>query len=561
MTGTSNSEFALVLQPLRASLAAWQEWDSELVDAAKLGQIAQQLGFGHFFDDDVHALWRIGLLRADRVTSRTAVSMPGLITVASHEETCYVDTRVMAQRPDGYGSNLTAATPQEAVFTPHFHPYRVYVLHHVMRTLRIETSNCQYLRWTPGVLRVVDSELRQLNHWTGSDSFPDRFDYWNRISEIAAVCQPMQWLPYQQETAPNVFQAWLRDYATSLEGALRAMGLHKLHGYRQDLAMAAHERDGNSNIHTLLRLMKRFERDRIEGRLGAAMKFLGMAESIRRAAERLLQVQMPEEDEIGGGQWMDGARKMLYGHDRVFDAPRKDLRDFLGILGLDFGVKVRCYVEGETELGAFHHAVGAASQCVFVNLKGSVAERGGKGMSFVESLDADMAAHVFSMVVLDADRSDVVRMVRRAASDDRFHGTFTLFDPDIEFGNFTPAELLEVALELVAPNSQARAQQHTILLPAVEATRSGKEFFQRLHLAGVTEVRKGEQWGAALMSFAVKHPKFPPEHPSAGKARPLIDIARTILRAQDAGFLRSKASERLNPETGKIEARSHDAKE
>lgn len=556
MIGNSNSELALILAPLRASLAAWPEWDSELVDAAKLGQIAGRLGLGHFFDDDVRAIWRIGLLRADRVSSAMATDMTGLMTVATNGDTSYVDTRVMGQRPDGYGSTLNEATPQEAALAPHFHPYKVLVLHHVARTLRIQTSNCQYLRWTPGVLRVVDAELRHLNHWTGSDSFSDRFDYWNQVSEIAAVCQPVQWLASQQEPLGNAFQTWLRNYATSLESALRAIGLRNLDEYRQDLAVAAHEQDSNSTIHTLLRLMKRFERDRIEGRLGAAIKFLAMAESIRRAVERLLQVQMREEDEIGAGQWMNGARKMLYGHDRVFDAPRRDLRDFLGILGLDFGVKVRCYVEGETELGAFHHAVGAAAQCTFVNLKGSVAERGGKGMSFVESLDADMAAHVFSVVVLDADRADAVRLVRRAASDNRFHGAFILFEPDIELGNFTPAELLEVALELVAQDRQTRMQQYASMLPLVQTVQSGKEFFQRLHAAGLTEVRKGEQWGSALMSFAVKHPAFPPGHPSAGMDRPLIDTARTMVRAQDAGFLRSKAYERLNPETGKIEGRS-----
>ena len=102
----------------------------------------------------------------------------------------------------------------------------------------------------------------------------------------------MQWLAPQQEVDANALQAWLQRYATALESALLAVGLHNLNGYRQDLAMAAHERDSNGTIHTLLRLMKRFERDRIEGRLGAAMKFLAMAESIRRAAERLMQVQM-----------------------------------------------------------------------------------------------------------------------------------------------------------------------------------------------------------------------------------------------------------------------------
>ena len=314
VTDINNSELALVLAPLRTSLAAWSEWHSELVDAYELGQIASKLGFGHFFDDDVHAMWRIGLLRADRVIGGPETEMQGLITACNDGETSYVDTRLTTHRPEGYGSAFLEATPQEAALSPYFHPYKVYVLHHVARTLRIQTSNCQYLRWTPGIQGIVESELQHRVNWTGSDIFADRFNYWNLISEIAIVSQPMQWLAPQREVGTNALQTWLQQYATSLESALREVGLPNLNGYRQDLAIAAHERDSNGTIHTLLRLMKRFERDRIEGRLGAAMKFLAMAESIRRAVERLMQVQMLEEDEIGPGQWMDGARKTLYAY-------------------------------------------------------------------------------------------------------------------------------------------------------------------------------------------------------------------------------------------------------
>ena len=99
------------------------------------------------------------------------------------------------------------------------------------RRYHIKTSNCQYLSWTPGIQGIVDSELRNLNHWTGSDSFANRFNYWNLVSEIAIVSQPMQWLAPQQEVDANALQAWLQQYATALESALLAVGLHNLNGY------------------------------------------------------------------------------------------------------------------------------------------------------------------------------------------------------------------------------------------------------------------------------------------------------------------------------------------
>ena len=56
----------------------------------------------------------------------------------------------------------------------------------------------------------------------------------------------------------------------------------------------------------------------------------------------------------------------------------------------------------------------------------------------------------------------------------------------------------------------------------MQTVQSGKDFFKQLNAAGVTGVRKGEPWGAALMDFAIKHPTFPTDHLSAEKERPLL---------------------------------------
>ncbi len=354
-------------------------------------------------------------------------------------------------------------------------------------------------------------------------------------------------------------QAWLRDYAAELSSVLKDFG-PGVDGLRRDLAFAANERDGNRRIHTLLRLMKPFERERIEGRLGAAMKFLDMAESIRRAAERTLGGQLPEEDELGPGTWMEGARAAIYGTERVYDAPPGKLRDFLGTLGLDVGVKVRCYVEGETELGALRHAVGSSGLCAFINLQGKVLEKHGKGLAFADSLASDKANHMFSIVVVDADKPDIVRMLRTTAAAEVFHGAFVLFDPDLELANFTTAELLEVALNMSAQirgKASDKAPAYADVLPFVREARSGKEFFRKLHQAtGLTEVDKGEDWGAALMAYAIEHRTYPVGHLNAGRVRELVEIAQTLVRAQGAQFGVSLARETIDPTTGKITPRT-----
>lgn len=551
------------LSDLRSSLAAWKVWESVLVDAAKLGSTAQKLGFGHFRDDDILVLWRIGILRADVVTGEAPASVEGLLKVEVPEGMRYIDMRLPARRGEGAPSAVpdTGSQDGQLKLTPYFHPYRVYVLHHVVRTLRISTSNTQFLTWTPGVATVVDWQLKELYRWTNSDGFIERFDHWNRISELAAVCEAIRWMnPEPDDGDPD--QVWLRTYAPRVRQTLETFGLG-VDSIRRDLAFAANDCDSNSRIHTLLRLMTPFERERIEGRLGAAMKFLDMAESIRRAAERLLGKQLPEEDELGLGTWMDGAREAIYGAKRVYDAAPGQLRDFLGGLGLIVGVKVRCYVEGETELGALRHAVGTSGLCMFINLKGKVLERGSKALAFADSLANDKSSHIFSIIAIDADRQDEARMLRVSAERELFHGAFALFDPDLEFANFSVDELLTVALGMAArmrEKSSPPTPAHADVLSHVQSARSADEFFKNFHQAtDLREVDKGEDWGAALMAYAIDHRTLPAGHTRSVQTRPLLEIAEILVRAQRASFLQSLAGEKVDSTTGKIVARYSDS--
>lgn len=550
------------LRPVRSSLAGWVGWESILDDAARLGKLAWKLGFGHFDEDSIRALWRVGLLRADVVTAEADTDVSGFEPVRTLHGFRFIDVRSPRRRPEGAPSFVPEGPAPEDQLTPYFHPYKVFLLHHVVRTLRVNTSNTQYLTWTPGVLGVVDWQLRELQRWTESEAFIARFDHWNRVTELAAVCEPVRWTQPEQGDTASSDQVWLQAYGQRLKKLLQSLPPDAIRSIRQAFALSASELDSNSGLHTLLRLMKRFERDRIEGRIGAAMRCLDMAESIRRAAEHLLHVQLPEEDEIGTGTWMDGARRNLYGTERVFDASPGSLRDYLGTFGLDAGVKVRCYVEGETELGALRHVVGSASQYTFINLRGTVVEKHGRGLAFADSLAADKASETFSFIVLDADRDDFVRMLRKAAAEEIFHGAFQVSAPDVELANFAIAELLDIALTISArihDGSPGKRYTPASLLLDLEGATSGDDFFKRLHKGGrLTEVDKGEDWGAALMAYAIANKIFPAGHLNAGQERPLIELSRMLIQAQSVGFRFSLAYEKVNAATGRLQRRQEE---
>ncbi|WP_133246247.1 hypothetical protein [Acidovorax sp. 99] len=543
---------------LRAYLSLKSEWDSELVSPQKLGQIASDLGIGQFSKDDILGLWRIGLLRADCVECEKSPQIDGLNSL--NFDSRHLDLRAIVTKQKGYGSSMSKKSKvrnsvDDSLPNVSFHPTRIYVLYHVVRTLASKTSPCQYLIYRPGLAKLARFELKNLDRWTSSPAFSNRFDYWNQLAEVAALCSVVLWLPPEDhEVRAHAFNR-LPSYADMVRNYLKHSGLITIRQWRQDLAWAAHTSDENRNIHTLLRLMRLSERERIKGSLGAAMKFLDMAESIRRASERLLNIELAEEDEIGPGQWMHGARKMLYGHERVFDAPRKDLRDFLGILGLDFGVKVRCYVEGETEFGAFRYAIGVDGLCSVVNLKGNVVQRGGRGMAFADSLAEDVRDRVISVIVVDRDREDVVRAVKRAASEKRIHGRFYLSSPDFELANFNIEELLRIAIATALSCNFDNEEVNKRLieeLPIVSEAKSAKEFMRLLPSDIRDGVTKGETWGAALMKYAIAHPIFPANDSRTGEEREIFDAARVLVRAQDVGYLRSVEMEELDPETGKM---------
>lgn len=547
------------LNDLRVDLVrASESWQRGLLSSDGLAKLAKELGLGWFTEQDVLGLWRIGLLRADFISARRKLETSNLLLVDENVNTgtfIYCDNRVMDHRADGYGSSLQEGESREPHLDVRFHPYRLNVLYHVQRTLKIETANTQYLTYVEGIARVVTRLTESLTRWTSGNTFSERFDYWNGSGELAIVCEPVSYGEVYPSRDPALaVPAEVSPYQSKLYEMLVEMGRHEIEQHRQDLAFAAETMDANRSMYVLLRLMFSEQRMKLKGRLGAATRFLSMAEIIRRPAERALGKPLPEEDEIGPGQWMPGARKMLYGADRVFDAPQQVLRDYLTVMGLDFGTKVKCYVEGETELGAMSHAAGVVGGIEFVNLRGNVLEKNGKGLAFVDALANDMHSHVVSVVLLDADRADFVRALKKAAEEGRFFGEFYVAEPDFELANFSREELLDIALRLEAREDEvtATSERRARLMPMVAMVRSGKAFMRVLQENEITRVRKSEEWGKALMTFAIAEPTLPVAHARSGQKRPIVKAADLLMRARLAGFQRSVDHFQVDPTSGEL---------
>ncbi len=160
-------------------------------------------------------------------------------------------------------------------------------------------------------------------------------------------------------------------------------------------------------------------------------------------------------------------------------------------------------------------------------------------------------SHVFSVVMLDGDSADNVRALRKAAQDGDFFGRFFIASPDFELANFTVDELVNSVLTLAFLNGGDTITAEEIL-PLVRGVKSVKEFFAALETINLTGVAKGADWGAKLMEHAIGYPELPQGHEHAGKFRPVIEAARIMISAQDAGYVRSLERFVVDPGTGEL---------
>lgn len=546
------------LNQLRRELAKASElWQFQLLKSQELQKYARDRNVSISGVETINQLWGVGLLRADLILVSEKIDIP-FITLVAQEGDYYIycDERKVPHLENGYGGAFADCPEKFDNIELYFHPFRIYVLYHVVRGFESHTSTTQYLNDVNGLLRLAGRQVEQLDHWTSSEQCSELFEHWNQIAELSSLLDPISYgrvfqsvrwsYPDTQESITEKRVNW----RNRLEVFLRGIPSEEINDLRQELCRKAQLIDDNKMVHVLMRLMSNHERLKLKSSLGAAMLFNAMSEIIRRAVENMMGQFLPEEDEIGFGEWMDGARKRLYGTERILDASPQVRRDFLTSMGVDSGVKVRCYLEGETEMGAMIYALGDGARVEFINLKGQFLEKRGKGLNFLGSLKNDLKAHIFSIVMLDADNDDNVRGIRKAAKDEAFFGRFFVASPDFEFGNFTLDELVDVAIGMEGPEKEMPTKNDVI--SRMQDVATGKDFFRGLKDLGLDEVCKGEEWGAALMEYAIQHQEFPPGHSRAGEVRPLFDAARVADYCQRAGYKRSLDNYIVDPETGDL---------
>jgi hypothetical protein len=559
-------------------------WQMNFLKAYDLARFCHDRGLADFGEKGIIQLWQLGLLKADLVESDEELSYHGLVNrgVNRYGTFIYSDERLLQQRSEAWADAAKTLLPLRDDVVLLFHPFRYYVLYHINRELGVNLHKMQVFNQA-SMHKLLDMSLSYFNHWSASERFISRFQLWNDIASLAVVTEPcaygriFQFIRYDPseltdyQAGAKEIEEHIAEYWQSVNNLYHQIGLALLEETRQEICGEIGKLDSNLWIHTLLCAGDGKQRLELKDRLGGALLLRTMAEMLRHAADEAFHTTLQEEDEFGPRSLSKAIKENLYGSKsgRLLDDLRA-LRAFARWHGQNYKPRVHLYCEGKTEYGAltsFFTSMGVP----VTNLHGLIRVKGGKAKEeksmatfFRDSLQADIRDHVCSIVIIDKDRRENVRILESAAKnnqtseDDGIFGTFFLSNPDFEFENFEIEELEEVLWKWVGGENPSQIDREK-LHNNVKAAKGSTEFFNgvkrtALSIPQLIEYDKGEAWGEELMKFAWEH-QF-----KRSRKRQIIEAVELALYWEKTAKLEpyetAKKRNMVDPQTGSLVKRS-----
>jgi hypothetical protein len=530
-----------------------------LLNSKELSRLTQDNRSSDFSEESINNLWQLGFLNADIVKSYERFDIEGIIFIDKKEDVfLYVDERSLPIISKGYADSIAGLKEIPQHIEPLFHPFRCYALYHIHRILKSHFTSIQILQNTKGFDNLILWHIKAFNNFTSKPETSKLFNYWNTITSIAVISEPVAHQIIFNKVTWDAFYDNYDNIVNNLNklheitiNLFLIIGEEPIEYYRKEICRDAEIIDPNKYLHLIIRLMKADERNKLKGHISSAILFLTMAECLRRNLEDAFRKELPEEDECGFGTVFRDTKLLLQGSTRVLDGNRVVANQFLRRFGLDYGIRVNVYLEGETEFEALISEFNTNSSILFINLKGQFVERRGKGVAFRESLRNDIKSKTFSIILLDGDVSDNFRAVRQAAEADEICGMFFVFNPDFEIHNFSVNELAKVAAHIAQDKglevpSLAQIKEH-----CAKAT-TAKEFFKILYdlSPNFSSLSKGGNWGKALVNFAMKNPLS--KEFGDKNDRTINRVIKIIYHSSSSSYEATRQKYKVDPNTGQL---------
>jgi hypothetical protein len=529
----------------------------ELIDSQNLSRLSKENKSSDFSQKFILNLWHLGFLNADIVYSDKKLHIDGLFLIEKRgERFLYADERKITVKATEYSNVISRLEDIYHDVIPLFHPFRCYVLYHIYNRLKLKFSSEKTLLNAKDFDQLISLQIGSFNYWLTKEGMI-LLKYWNHITSIAVISEPsVHRIIFNKVTCDNsdsyksVIDR-LKKIREEMTNLFQTIGEEIIEYYRDEICTNAEIIDSNKNLHLIIRLMKSNERKELKGYISLAVLFLEMAECLRCTLELAFQKNYPEEDKCGFGGAFRDTKSLLQGSTRMLDGDRIVANQFLRRLGLDYGTRIKVYVEGDTEFEALNSEFSANSSVLMINLRGQFKEKHGKGVSFRESLRNDIKSKIFSIIIFDSDVSENYKAVQQAAKSDDICGMFFISKPDFELQNFSIDELTEIAFQFVE-KKDLKLSMLGKLKKETKKAKSAREFFTILKKQSLIclSVSKGSKWGEALTKYArwnLLGKEF------GDKDDRLINqIIRTIYNGFSASYEVTRQEQKVDPISGKL---------
>ncbi len=486
-------------------------WQLDFFDLKKFSRFVHERGCG-FVEGHIEQLWKLKLLRADLIKSKVELNINGIERVErdKYGQYIYYDNRKPQTIPHGWGDAINSIDNNNIELSPFFHPFRIYSLYYLDRLTDHIPIPKHLLISTKWHRKTLDDNLDWFAKYTSNTDFIKRVQYFDEITTLSILLEPwnyylisgaIKWPHYltavEQKKRLDKHKRFVNQYCDKITEK-------QIFNIRQQLCTRAEMLEPNKNIHTLVRFAISKYILQLKGNLGGAIILLLMAEIIRITYEDIFKKELKEEDEMGFGVMPTDLKKRLYGNNRLRDGDKNAEKNYIAQLGFDYSTKIKFYLEGYTEYGAIKLLFGQHTAFEFINLSGEFIEKRRKGLSFKENLRIDIDKGVFSVVFLDGDNTDNLKLLKDAATKNEFFGYWFVSQPDFEM-NFSIIELVNASFLMLEDDKNSITLNKDELLKKIDSINNGKEFFNKINdYPELKKCKKGEKWGQALIRLIEK---------------------------------------------------------
>ena len=394
--------------------------------------------------------------------------------------------------------------------TPLFHPFRLYVVHNVLQQCKLNIAPSATIN-RQGLTKFL--ERISTDFLPPPETIGAKAKIWNYIIDLSVLLEPLYWPIVTNRVSKygfineSEYKNALDRYRKKIFELVKTLDATAWERHHEKLRTDASFIDENHSLYLLLRSSSWSRRGKLTGDISSALWIRQIAEIIRRAFEDVHDTLWLEEDHAFG-QWMQGARTLMYGSERPLDNVSESRPRLAFHFGLSTGSSVRWYVEGDTEYHAILTVIPRPANLgiELVNLRGNLStERDNIALKLRDCLTEDRALRRFSIISFDTDVLINCKTVRRQIIDNAVVGHIAPHDPDFEFANFTLDELVDIAASLDESNDLSATAIRTANWGDVCTGRA----FERRYLT-LSERRprslKGAEWGKALAEYARKNP-------------------------------------------------------